>query len=53
MQQWEYCKYTDRDNKGIPCAYGEEGWELVSVYPMIKNGDTIGAIFYFKRPKEK
>jgi hypothetical protein len=31
---------------------GNEGWELVSVSTIVKNGTTTKTIFYFKRPKQ-
>lgn len=30
---------------------GNEGWELVSVSTVVKNGTTTKTIFHFKRPK--
>ena len=29
---------------------GNDGWELVNVETVIKNGSTKGSIFFFKRP---
>lgn len=31
---------------------GNEGWELVSVSTVVKDGTTTKTIFYFKRPKQ-
>ena len=31
---------------------GDEGWELVSVSTVVKDGTTTKTIFYFKRPKQ-
>ena len=30
---------------------GNEGWELVTVSPVSKEGSTVKTIFFFKRPK--
>lgn len=30
---------------------GSEGWELVAVVPVAKDGTTVKTVFYFKRPK--
>lgn len=30
---------------------GEQGWELVDVSTIVKEGTTVKTVFYFKRPK--
>lgn len=57
VQQWEHLALS-HDDAGLGgelsaqiVRLGKEGWELVGVTPIEKNGTTIKTRYYFKRPK--
>jgi len=56
VQQWEHLALS-HDGAGLGgelsaqiMRLGKEGWELVGVIPIEKNGTTIKTHYYFKRP---
>lgn len=49
MQKWEYLIRDGLTEKNMD-AYGEDGWELVTVRP--DEADKYLITFYFKRPIE-
>ena len=57
VQRWEHLALTQprADLGGELSAQivrlGDEGWELVDVVTISKDGDTETKIYYFKRPK--
>lgn len=58
IQKWQHMALThngadvsgDGNLSGQITKIGNEGWELVSVSSIIRNGTTEGTVFYFKRP---
>lgn len=56
---WEHCALThnsaivggDGELSANIIRMGNEGWELVNVSTVVKDGTTVKTIFYFKRPK--
>ena len=57
--QWEHLALTqdsaqvgsDRDIARQIVKLGEQGWELVTVSPILDAGTTVKTVYYFKRPK--
>ena len=56
--QWEHAAMTHNDSVVGGAALsrqinqmGDDGWELVNVSTVVKDGTTAKTIFYFKRPK--
>jgi hypothetical protein len=60
--QWEYktvtvslfeCRLKDKDIDAQFGNFGKDGWELVSVTPVIAKGETISLIHSFRRLAER
>ena len=59
VSRWEHAALThdsaivsqDSDLSAQIVRMGNEGWELVSVTNVMKEGTTSQTVFYFKRPK--
>ena len=57
VEQWEHLALT-HDDAGLSkdlsqqiVRLGDQGWELVCVTPVTKDGSTVTTRYYFKRPK--
>jgi len=56
--RWEHLALThnsadvgnDGDLSNRIVRLGDEGWELVNVSTVVKDGTTVKTVFYFKRP---
>ena len=55
--RWEHLAMThdgadlSGDLSGQIVRLGNEGWQMVCVSPIAKEGTTVKTIYYFKRPK--
>jgi hypothetical protein len=61
-EQWEYktitvtlfeCRLKDKEVDTQFSEIGKDGWELVSVTPVVLKGETISLIHTFKRLAER